>query len=167
MTLFSAEIVEAAAGVLSAARAKSLKIVTAESCTGGLIAAALTEIAGSSDVFERAFVVYSNLAKAESLGVDKQLLMAQGAVSAPVAEAMANGALTRSRAHLAVAVTGIAGPGGGSPGKPVGLVYLAGVRRGAAPMSHEHRFGDIGRTNVRLGTVREGLTLLRALIELG
>ncbi len=93
--------------------------------------------------------------------------MAQGAVSAAVAEAMAHGALTRSRAHLAIAVTGIAGPGGGSPGKARGLVYLAGVRRGAPAMSHEHRFGDVGRTNVRLGTVREGLGLLRALIEMG
>jgi nicotinamide-nucleotide amidase len=165
MGLYSEDILVAAEGVLSGARAKSLKIVTAESCTGGLLAGALTEIAGSSDVFERGFITYSNLAKAEALGVDKQLLMAAGAVSSEVAAAMAEGALMRSRAHLAVAITGIAGPAGGSPGRPVGLVHFAGQRRGGPPSTIEHRFGDIGRTEVRLAAVREALGILRALME--
>jgi nicotinamide-nucleotide amidase len=165
MSLFPAEILEAAHDVLAAARAKSLKIVTAESCTGGLLAACLTEVAGSSDVFERGFITYSNMAKAEILGVDRQLLMAAGAVSAEVATAMAEGALTRSRAHLALSVTGIAGPDGGSPGKPVGLVHFATLRRGAEPTTLERRFGDIGRSEVRLESVREALSLLRILAD--
>ena len=165
MSLFPAEILEAAQGVLAAARAKSLKIVTAESCTGGLLAAVLTEVAGSSDVFERGFITYSNMAKAEVLGVYRQLLMAAGAVSAEVAAAMAEGALTRSRAHLALSITGIAGPDGGSPGKPVGLVHFATLRRGSEPTMLERRFGDIGRSEVRLGSVREALSLLRILAD--
>ncbi|MFO1187962.1 MAG: nicotinamide-nucleotide amidohydrolase family protein [Alphaproteobacteria bacterium] len=164
MSPYPDDILAAAESVLNAARGKSLKIVTAESCTGGLLSGALTEIAGSSDVFERGYIVYSNLAKAEALGVDKQLLMAAGAVSAEVASAMAEGALTRSRSHLAVAITGIAGPGGGSPGKPVGLVHFAGLRRGAEPRPTERRFGDIGRAEVRLAAVREALDILRGLI---
>lgn len=165
MSLFPEDILAAADGVLSEARAKSLKIVTAESCTGGLLSGALTEIAGSSDVFERGYITYSNLAKAEALGVDKQLLMAAGAVSAETAAAMAQGALQRSRAHLAVAITGIAGPGGGLPGKPVGLVHFAGLRRGGVPITIEQRFGDIGRTQVRLAAVREALNILRTLLD--
>jgi len=165
MSLFPEDILVAADAALAGARAKSLKIVTAESCTGGLLAGALTEIAGSSDVFERGYITYSNLAKAEALGVDKQLLMAAGAVSAETAAAMAEGAIQRSRAHLAVAITGVAGPGGGSPGKPVGLVHFAGLRRGGAPITIEQRFGDIGRTEVRLAAVREALNILRALMD--
>ncbi len=165
MNLFPEDILAAAAGALSEARAKSLKIVTAESCTGGLLSGALTEIAGSSDVFERGYITYSNLAKAEALGVDKQLLMAAGAVSAETAAAMAQGAIQRSRAHLAVAITGIAGPGGGSPGKPIGLVHFAGLRRGGAPIAVEQRFGDIGRMQVRLAAVREALNILRGLMD--
>jgi nicotinamide-nucleotide amidase len=165
MNLFPEDILAAADGALAEARAKSLKIVTAESCTGGLLSGALTEIAGSSDVFERGYITYSNLAKAEALGVDKQLLMAAGAVSAETAAAMAQGAIQRSRAHLAVAITGIAGPGGGSPGKPIGLVHFAGLRRGGAPIAVEQRFGDIGRTQVRLAAVREALNILRGLMD--
>lgn len=165
MSLYPEDILAAAEGVLSAARAKGLKIVTAESCTGGLLAGALTEIAGSSDVFERGYITYSNLAKAEALGVDKQLLMAAGAVSGEVAAAMAQGALMRSRAHLAIAITGVAGPGGGSPGKPVGFVHFAGLRRGGEAKPIERRYGDIGRREVRLASVREALGILRRLID--
>ena len=113
-----------------ALRSAGLKIATAESCTGGLIAAACTTIAGSSDWFERGFVTYSNEAKTEMLGVAPELIAAHGAVSEPVARAMAEGAVARSRAQLAVAVTGVAGPGGGSPSKPVGTVWLAWARAG-------------------------------------
>ena len=137
------------------------RIVTAESCTGGLIAGLLTEIPGSSDVVERGFVTYSNEAKQEALGVPAALLRKYGAVSDHVARAMADGALRHARAQLAIAVTGIAGPGGGSAEKPVGLVYIA-LANGHDISSREYRFGDIGRGQVRLATVREAIRLLRA-----
>ena len=152
---FSPELLRQAEAILAAARAKGLKIATAESCTGGLISALLTGIAGSSDVFERGFVTYANAAKTELLDVPQEMLTAHGAVSAPVALAMAEGALRHSRADLAVAVTGIAGPGGGSPDKPVGLVFIA-----VPGTVQEHRFGDIGREQVRLATVKAALALL-------
>lgn len=117
------------AGLLDLYRQKGLKIATAESCTGGLVAASLTAIAGSSDVFERGWVTYSNQAKSESLGVAAELIADQGAVSAEVAEAMARGALRRSQADVAVSITGIAGPGGGSVEKPVGLVFIGLARK--------------------------------------
>jgi nicotinamide-nucleotide amidase len=140
-------------------RARGERLVTAESCTGGLIAAACTELAGSSDWFERGFVTYSNEAKAELLGVDAALIAAHGAVSEPVALAMAAGALAHSRADWTVAVTGVAGPGGGSTEKPVGLVWLAWCRRGEAPQAERHVFaGD--RAAVR------GATVCRALLGL-
>lgn len=120
-----AEIAAAAARVLDLCRARGLKVATAESCTGGLVAGALTDIAGSSDVFDRGFVTYSNEAKQEILGVPPATLTKHGAVSAETAAAMAQGTLARSRADVAVAVTGIAGPGGGSADKPVGLVHFA------------------------------------------
>ena len=133
-------------------RGRGERLATAESCTGGLIAAACTDLAGSSDWFERGFVTYSNEAKTELLGVDAALIAAHGAVSEPVALAMAAGALAHSRADWAVAVTGIAGPGGGSAEKPVGLVWLAWCRRGAAPQAERHVFpGD--RAAVRGATV--------------
>jgi nicotinamide-nucleotide amidase len=131
-------------------------LATAESCTGGLIAAACTDLAGSSDWFERGMVSYSNDAKAELLGVDAALIAAHGAVSEPVAQAMATGALAHSRADWAVAVTGIAGPGGGSVEKPVGLVWLAWCRRGEAPQAERRLFsGD--RAAVRAATVLRAL----------
>jgi nicotinamide-nucleotide amidase len=114
----------------AALRGRAWRLATAESCTGGLIAAACTAVAGSSDWFERGFVTYSNAAKSELLGVDADLIVAHGAVSEAVAQAMARGALQHSKADLSVAVTGIAGPGGATPGKPVGLVWLAVARRG-------------------------------------
>ncbi len=130
-----AQFEQLAEDVLQEMRGLGLKIATAESCTGGLVAAALTSVAGSSDVFERGFVTYSNEAKAQMLGVDPAMIRRHGAVSREVAIAMAHGALRTSRAHLSVAVTGIAGPGGGSPEKPVGLVHFAAAR--AAPSKVE------------------------------
>ena len=162
--MFNGELIRLAANVLVAARAKGLMIATAESCTGGLIAGLLTEIAGSSDVVERGFVTYSNAAKEQMLGVPRELLVAHGAVSEPVAAAMAQGALAHSNAQVSVAVTGIAGPGGGSAEKPVGLVYIAAMREGGTAVVERHLFGDIGREQVRLATVEAALTLLKSLI---
>ena len=141
-------------------RARGALIATAESCTGGLIAGACTELAGSSDWFDRGFVTYSNAAKTELLGVDAGLIDSQGAVSEPVARTMAAGALLRSSAALTVAVTGVAGPGGGSPAKPVGLVWLAWAWRDAAgavqtEALRQHFDGD--RTAVRQATVAVAL----------
>ncbi len=159
MSLFTPELLAKAAEVLECYRRAGLQIVAAESCTGGLIAACLTEIASSSDVFERGFVTYSNAAKIEALGVLPGLIEAQGAVSAEVAEAMASGALAHSRAQVAVSVTGIAGPGGATATKPVGLVYLGLARSGAAPRHQRHLFsGDRGA--VRLAAVSAALSLL-------
>jgi len=142
-----------------ALRRAGLTIASAESCTGGLIAAACTGIAGSSDWFERGFVTYSNEAKTESLGVPAALIAAHGAVSDAVARAMAEGALAHSRAQIAVAVTGIAGPGGGSPGKPVGTVWMALARSGAATRSELLQLsGD--RRAIREQTVRAALARL-------
>lgn len=162
--MFEAALLDQARDLLDAARARKIRIVTAESCTGGLIAGLLTEIPGSSDVVERGFVTYSNEAKEECLGVAHALLDKYGAVSAEVARAMADGALRHARAELAVAVTGVAGPGGGSAQKPVGLVYIA-LADGKDVTAHEYRFGDIGRDQVRLATVREALELLSAVVR--
>ena len=149
-----------------ALRARGWMIATAESCTGGLIAAACTAVAGSSDWFERGIVSYSNAAKTELLGVPARLIDEHGAVSAEVARAMAEGALARSRADLAVAVTGIAGPGGATPGKPVGTVWLALARRGEPAHAELLQFrGD--RAAVREQTVRHALARLRAWSEQG
>ena len=146
--------------VLETARAAGLTIATAESCTGGLVAGALTAIAGSSDVVDRGFVTYSNAAKTQMLGVPETLLAAYGAVSWPVAEAMARRTLEACPAGLSVAVTGIAGPGGGSPDKPVGLVHLAAARRDGPLIHREMRFGDLGRDAVRMASVKTALELL-------
>jgi len=162
--MFSADLVQDAAHLLAAARARNIKITSAESCTGGLIAALLTEIAGSSDVFDRGFVTYSNQAKEEMLGVPGAMIRQHGAVSESVARAMAEGAIRQSRAQLAVAVTGIAGPGGGTDEKPVGLVHIAAVRAGEATLHRECRFGDVGRTEVRLATVKVALEMLASLV---
>ncbi len=141
-------------------------LATAESCTGGLIAGCLTEIAGSSDVVERGFVTYSNEAKMELLGVPQAVLAAKGAVSAEVAEAMAQGALAQSRADIAVSVTGVAGPGGGSAAKPVGLVFMGLCRRGETPSHRKLNFpGD--RSEVRNATVEAALSGLRELAHAG
>jgi nicotinamide-nucleotide amidase len=139
-----------------------LMLATAESCTGGLVAGAITEIAGSSAVLERGFVTYSNEAKMEMLGVPADVLEAHGAVSWQTAVAMAEGVLARSRAAIAVATTGIAGPGGGSAEKPVGLVHFACARRGRPTQHVERRFGDIGRAEIRALSVIQALDLVDA-----
>lgn len=150
---------QAATALLEQLRRDGSMVATAESCTGGLIAAALTEIAGSSDVVDRGFVTYSNAAKTAMLGVPAGLIEAHGAVSEPVARAMAEGALERSAAALTVAVTGVAGPGGGSAEKPVGTVWFGLARRGAATHSERHVFpGD--RAAVRAATVLRAFELL-------
>ena len=164
--MFGPEITEAARALLETCRARGLRIAAAESCTGGLIAAALTAIPGSSDVFERGFVTYSNEAKCEMLGVPAALIAEHGAVSAEVAHAMAEGALAHSRADVAVAVTGVAGPGGGSEAKPVGLVHIVATRRGGARLHEECRFGDVGRDAVRVGSVLRALDLLERIARL-
>ena len=150
-----------AARLLEAFRSRRIRIATAESCTGGLIAALLTEIPGSSDVLERGFVAYSNAAKIEMLGVPADLIATHGGVSEAVARAMAEGALRASQAHVSIAVTGVAGPGGCSAAKPVGLVHLAAAHKGEATLHRECRFGDIGRDLVRQRCVEVGLALLR------
>jgi nicotinamide-nucleotide amidase len=142
---------------------RGLKIATAESCTGGLVVATLTEIAGSSAVVDRGLVTYSNEAKIELLAVPPTLLAAKGAVSEEVARAMVEGALANSPADLAVAITGIAGPGGGTAEKPVGLVHFAAMRRGQSAAHIVHVFEDLGRFSIRLGSVRVALTMLKDL----
>jgi nicotinamide-nucleotide amidase len=154
---------KAAKRVLDLCRARGLRVATAESCTGGLVAGALTEIAGSSDVVDRGFVTYSNEAKEELLGVPASVLLEHGAVSGETAVAMAAGALEHSRADLAVSITGIAGPGGGSDEKPVGMVHFAAASRDGRRLARRCLFGEIGRRQVRLRSVAEALELLQLL----
>lgn len=151
--------------LLAELRAAALMLASAESCTGGLIMGLMTEIPGSSDVVERGFVTYSNSAKEECLSVNPQLISRYGAVSEQVARAMAEGALVHSNADIAVAVTGVAGPGGGTPDKPVGLVHLAVARVGVDTLHQEHRFGEIGRDEVRLKTVAAAVAMLREMVN--
>jgi nicotinamide-nucleotide amidase len=161
----TSELKQRAAALLKAYEQKGLKIATAESCTGGLVAALLTEIVGSSAVVERGFVTYSNEAKTELIGVPAELIAAHGAVSEPVARAMAEGALRHSRADVSVGITGIAGPTGGTATKPVGLVHFGLARRGAATAHLERRYGDLGRENVRRRAVEDALGLLEQAIR--
>jgi nicotinamide-nucleotide amidase len=157
--VFEAETLDLATAVLDACRASGWRLATAESCTGGLVAAALTAIAGSSDVVERGFVTYSNEAKSELLGVPPETIAAHGAVSAETAAAMAEGALARAPIDLAVSICGVAGPGGGSPEKPVGLVHFGLARRGKPARTERHVFpGD--RAAVRDAALRLALGLL-------
>jgi len=162
--MFSPDVLNLAETVLAEARAKGLKVATAESCTGGLVGGALTEIAGSSDVFVEGFITYSNEAKMATLGVVVDTLDKFGAVSAPTAVAMAEGAIANSRADRSVAITGVAGPGGGTASKPVGLVHFAAARRGGATEFEHRNFGDIGRTQVRMAAVIHALGLLRRVL---
>ena len=163
-SLLPADIVALARRVVAENRAAGRTVVLAESCTGGLVCAALTEIAGSSAVLDRGFVTYSNEAKTELLGVPTAVLAAHGAVSRPVAEAMAEGALARSNAELAVSITGIAGPGGATPGKPVGTVWFAWADRSGRHHSLLARF-DGDRRQVRQQAVRQALSGLLALLR--
>jgi nicotinamide-nucleotide amidase len=160
MSIFPDDIAALAQKMISHGTARGEMVSTAESCTGGLIAGALTEIAGSSAVVDRGFVTYTNEAKADMLGVQDKTLETFGAVSKETALQMVQGALLRSRASHAVAVTGIAGPGGGSDAKPVGLVHLAAMSRNGAILHREMRYGDIGRDQVRLATVKTALEML-------
>ena len=157
------EIIAAAVRVLDANRALGRKIAVAESCTGGMVSAALTEIAGSSDVFERGYVTYSNEAKLEAIGVNQDILETFGAVSVAVAWAMAQGTIVHSHADITVAITGIAGPGGGSAKKPVGTVVFARAVRGGDPdivVADVRHFGDLGRSEIRRQAALVALELL-------
>ncbi|WP_105437618.1 CinA family protein [Neorhizobium sp. T25_13] len=160
MSLFPSDIEDQARQIVADFTARGKMVATAESCTGGLIAGALTEISGSSAVVDRGFVTYTNQAKMDMLGVADATLTTHGAVSKETALQMVHGALYRSQASVAVAVTGIAGPGGGSAEKPVGLVHLAAKSRSGKILHREMRYGDIGRTEVRLATVRTALAML-------
>ena len=162
--MFPADLLMRAEKLLEASRVQGLRIATAESCTGGLIAALLTEIPGSSDVFGRGFVTYSNQAKQDMLGVPAATLRQHGAVSEAVARLMAEGAVRNSTAQMSVAVTGIAGPGGGTDEKPVGLVHIAVARAGEPTIHRECRFGDIGRGEIRLKSVETALEMLQSLM---
>jgi nicotinamide-nucleotide amidase len=159
--MFPLEIVTLARLLVDEARERSLRIVTAESCTGGLVAGAICSIAGASDVFERGFVVYTNRAKQEMLGVSGDLIADLGAVSEPIVRMMAEGALENSHAHLAVAITGVAGPGGGTPLKPVGTVHFATAR---ANQSVQHRmeiWDEDDRETIQLKAVQTALEMMR------
>ena len=161
--MIDSELMEAARAALEANRPAGRQIAMAESCTGGLVAAALTAIPGASDLFDRGFVTYSNAAKVELLGVPEEVLARHGAVSEETARAMALGALARSSAGVAVAVTGVAGPGGGTPAKPVGLVAFARATVAAGQQVHTevHRFGNLGRDAIRRQATLVALRLLR------
>jgi len=156
---------ESARALLADTKARGLKIATAESCTGGLIAATLAAVPGASASLERGFVTYSNEAKTELLGVPADLIQSLGAVSRDVAIAMAEGAIAKSRADISVAVTGIAGPDGGTAEKPVGLVHMAASRRNSATLHEEKRFGDLGRHEIQLATVQAAFDLLKRVMD--
>jgi nicotinamide-nucleotide amidase len=156
---------ENAQALLADTNSRGLLIATAESCTGGLIAASLAAVPGASASLERGFVTYSNEGKTEMLGVSADLIQRLGAVSRDVAIAMAEGAIAKSRADISVAVTGIAGPDGGTAEKPVGLVHLAASRRNGATIHEEKRFGDLGRHEVQLATVLAAFDLLKRVMD--
>ncbi|NJR14146.1 MAG: CinA family protein [Phyllobacteriaceae bacterium] len=158
--MFDQEIIARSQAIIDAASARAIRIATAESCTGGLISSALTEIPGSSKVLDRAFITYSNNAKAEMLGVKVDRLMAFGAVSAEIATDMANGAVKHSDADIAISVTGIAGPDGATPQKPVGLVFMALASKRGTIEVKAYQFEDYGRSAIRLGTVNTALQLI-------
>ena len=159
------DMIAAARELLDLCKHKKLTLATAESCTGGLLAATLTEIPGSSQVIDRAFVSYSNAAKQAMLGVKPVTLETHGAVSRETAEAMAKGALAQSSVDLAISITGIAGPTGAQPGKPIGLVHFAVASRSGRLVHQERRFGDIGRSEVRNQSVLQALAMLRDIAE--
>jgi nicotinamide-nucleotide amidase len=156
---------DAANTLLELCKAKKLTLATAESCTGGLVAAMLSEIPGSSLVLDRGFVTYSNKAKQQMLGVTPATIDVHGAVSRQCAEEMAKGALVHASVDLAVSITGIAGPTGAGPGKPIGLVYFCAASRSGSVIARERKYGDIGRTRVRRESVVQALAMLRELAE--
>ena len=158
---FPPDLLAQAEALLAACRARGWRIATAESCTGGLVAALLTEIAGSSDVVDRGFVTYSNAAKTALVGVLPELIAAHGAVSEPVARAMAEGALKASDAHLSIAITGVAGPGGGTPDKPVGTVWFATAVRGGKTVVRAEFFDGMNRSAVRMASLQTSISFVR------
>lgn len=159
------ELFDAANAVLEVCKKKKLTLATAESCTGGLVAVALSEIAGSSLVLDRGFVTYSNRAKQQMLGVTPATIDVYGAVSKECAEEMAKGALAHASVDLAVSITGIAGPTGAVPGKPIGLVYFCAASRSGRVIAHDRKYGDIGRAQVRRASVLQALAMLKELAE--
>jgi nicotinamide-nucleotide amidase len=163
--LFPVPLMDEAVVLVAEMKSRALMVATAESCTGGLLAGLLTEVPGSSSVVERGFVTYSNGAKIACLGVPPEMIDRHGAVSEETARAMAEGALTRSDADIAISITGIAGPGGGSTGKPVGLVHLAVAAIGVPTHHRKCVFGDIGRREVRLATLSVAMELLRSAMQ--
>ncbi|HWE79884.1 MAG TPA: CinA family protein [Pseudolabrys sp.] len=163
--MFDEEITEAVVALLELCKAKKLMLTTAESCTGGLVAAAISEISGSSLVLDRGFVTYSNEAKQQMLGVTPATIDVYGAVSKECADEMAKGALAHAQVDLAVSVTGIAGPTGAVPGKPIGLVYFCAAARSGRTIAHDRKFGDIGRLQVRRASVLQALAMLKELAD--
>jgi nicotinamide-nucleotide amidase len=159
--MFPIEIQTLARLLVDECRERRLRVVAAESCTGGLVSSAITAVSGASDIFDRGLITYSNRAKQELLGVSGDMLADYGAVSEPVARMMAEGALENSNAHISVAITGVAGPTGGTELKPIGLVHLATARANQSVMHRVERFGDIGREEIQLGAVRMALEMLR------
>ena len=163
--MFDDEITWAAVALLDHCKAKALTLATAESCTGGLVAAALSEISGSSLVLDRGFVTYSNEAKQQMLGVTPATIDVYGAVSKECAEEMAKGALAHAQVDLAVSITGIAGPTGAVPGKPIGMVYFCAASRSGRVIAHDRKFGDIGRSQVRRASLLQALAMVQELAE--
>ncbi len=163
--MFDLIVLETAERLLEVCKRKHLTVATAESCTGGLVAAAVSAISGSSAVLDRGYVTYSNEAKKQMLGVTPTTLEAYGAVSRECAEEMARGALAHARVDLAVSITGVAGPTGGTPEKPVGLVHFAAASRGGQLIAHEGRYGDVGRSQVRRLSLLQALAMLSELAD--
>ena len=163
--MFDDEITAAVNKLLERCKAKALTVATAESCTGGLVAAAISEISGSSAVLDRGFVTYSNEAKQQMLGVTPSTIDVYGAVSTECADEMAKGALAHAQVDLAVSITGIAGPTGATPGKPIGLVYFCAASRSGRVIAHDRKYGDIGRANVRRASVLQALAMLQELAD--
>lgn len=158
-------MLDAASALLDLCKQKKLTLATAESCTGGLVAATLSEISGSSQVLDRGFVTYSNIAKQQMLGVTPSTIDVYGAVSRECAEEMAKGALAHASVDLAVSITGIAGPTGAVPGKPIGLVYFCAASRSGRLIAHDRKYGDVGRAKVRRESVMQALAMLQELAE--
>lgn len=158
-------MLDAASALLDLCKQKKLTLATAESCTGGLVAATLSEISGSSQVLDRGFVTYSNIAKQQMLGVTPSTIDVYGAVSRECAEEMAKGALAHASVDLAVSITGIAGPTGAMPGKPIGLVYFCAASRSGRLIAHDRKYGDVGRAKVRRESVMQALAMLQELAE--
>ena len=163
--MFDDEITAAVNRLLGHCKAKTLTVATAESCTGGLVAAAISEISGSSAVLDRGFVTYSNEAKQQMLGVTPSTIDVYGAVSTECAEEMAKGALAHAQVDLAVSITGIAGPTGATPGKPIGLVYFCAASRSGRMITHDRKYGDVGRDKVRRASVLQALAMLQELAD--